>query len=631
MIIFFFSKVYLHYLWSWTFLGAPPGIGGPPALGAPRKPAFPKKKAIKPGIKMKTLHWKPINDKKIRGTIWEDVTKIEDDIIKTKADSAFFAPKKDKKEGDKDKDKESDDAKTEKTEEQKKKEEEREKTLQELFAAKKKKAKRKTASGSGGGAKKEKKEKKELIEFIDGKRSYNVSIGLARFKMKNADIKLAVLEMNEDVFNVDKLYKLISLAPTPEEVTQCQEYEGPEEDLAVCERFFNQFRNMDNVKERLQIWAYKMTFNEEYSDHERKVKLLMNMTQTIRESKGFKMTLATILACGNFINGGTKKGGKHGFELETLQKIGAYKTTDAKMSILGYIFKFLRQNYPNSLEWMDEMSTLPDVIRVETDNLDSEITKMDKDLEKVKGLLPDDKSHDDEKKDNDDDDDDDHDDQHKDKFNEVMSSFYIDANSKVQQLIKNFNETIQNVQELAKFYGEKVKPSQFKVEEFFGIFNEFRDTFIENKDKIIAQELEVERARKKEEAKRKRAAEMEALKQKKKLEKQKKQKEREEKRRRKAERKKKVGFAADADGDDADERRRKKRKKKGKTDKMLDEMGDAHKYLAKLRKNRKHKSKANLLGRKKSMFFKDRKQMMLDPAEIERLQKENSDNSGNDF
>jgi len=55
---------------------------------------------------------------------------------------------------------------------------------------------------------------------------------------------------------------------------------------------------------------------------------------------------------------------------------------------------------------------------------------------------------------------------------------------------------------------------------------------------------------------------------------------------------------------------------------MLDEMGDAHKYLAKLRKNRQsHKSKGNLLGsRKKSMFFKNRDKMMLDPTEIEKLQ-----------
>jgi len=86
--------------------------------------------------------------------------------------------------------------------------------------------------------------------------------------------------------------------------------------------------------------------------------------------------------------------------------------------------------------------------------------------------------------------------------------------------------------------------------------------------------------------------------------------EKEEKRRRRAAKRKKVGFVGDDDDDGVD-----RKEKKGKTDKMLDEMGDASKYLAKLRKNRKdHKSKANLLGRggrKKSMFFKDAKPLLL--------------------
>eukprot|EP01084_Bolivina_argentea_P319103 553498_1 len=556
-----------------------------------------KKKKQQPTIKMKTLHWKPISDKKIPGTIWEDITKLEDDLVKKTAAVAFFAPKKEKEE-------EKDTAEKE----EKKQSEEREKsTLEELFAAKKTKRKKKKKGGGDGGDKKPKKEKKELIEIIDGKRSYNVNIGLSRFKMKNSDIKQAVLAMDEEVFNIDKLYKLISLAPTPEEVTQMQSYEGPENDLALCERFFNQFRSMDNVRERLSVWAYKMTFDEEYNDQKRKVDLLSDMASKIKESEGLKLTLASILACGNFINGGTKKGAKHGFELETLSKIGAYRTTDSTMSILGYIFKFLRAHYPQSLDWIDQMETLPQVIRIETDNLDSEITKMDKDLEKVKDLLQENKS-----------------DNEKDRFQTVMQEFYDASDKKIKQLQKDFNETITGVMDLAKFYGEKVKPSQFKLEEFFGIFNEFRITFVDNRDKILKIENDKQKEAKKAAAKKKRAMEMAALKEKKKKEKEKKKRERDARKKRKNA-KKKVGFAS-AGGDAAGDSDKKRAKKKGKTDKMLDEMGDAHKYLAKLRKNRKQKSKGNLLvgamgNRKKSMFFQDRR-ALVPQHEVDKLRNE---------
>merc|ERR1712228_90676 len=170
-----------------------------------------------------------------------------------------------------------------------------------------------------------------------------------------------------------------------------------------------------------------------------------------------------------------------------------------------------------------------------------------------------------------------------------------------------------------------VKPSQFKLEEFFGIFHVFRLTFIENRDKIVKAEADKAKELKKIEAKKKRDLEMKALKEKKKAEKEKKRKEREERKAKRKNKKKRVGFAAAPGGDDEEVVSRKK--KKGKTDKMLDEMGDAKKYLSKLRNKRKQqKSKASLLGsRKKSMFFKDRKAMMLDPSEISKLQSETSD------
>eukprot|EP01083_Nonionella_stella_P051935 137962_1 len=460
-------------------MGAP--LLGPPGIGMKRKKAMAKKKKQQPTIKMKTLHWKPISDKKIPGTIWEDITKLEDDLVKKTAAVAFFAPKKEKEE-------EKDTAEKE----EKKQSEEREKsTLEELFAAKKTKRKKKKKGGGDGGDKKPKKEKKELIEIIDGKRSYNVNIGLSHFKMKNSDIKQAVLAMDEEVFNIDKLYKLISLAPTPEEVTQMQSYEGPENDLALCERFFNQFRSMDNVRERLSVWAYKMTFDEEYNDQKRKVDLLSDMATKIKESKGLKRTLASILACGNFINGGTKKGAKHGFELETLSKICAYKTTDSTMDILGYVYTFLEAHYPDSLKWIEEMKLLEDVIRIETDKLHCEIAKMDKDLGKVNALLKEKAEAKNEAIDD------------RDRFELVMTPFYKESSARIETLQNYFHVTITKVQDLAKFYGEEVKPSLFKLKDFFGIFNQFRAAFIVSRDKVINSGKDLEKA---EENERKQAA-----------------------------------------------------------------------------------------------------------------------------
>merc|ERR1712056_61016 len=100
-----------------------------------------------------------------------------------------------------------------------------------------------------------------------------------------------------------------------------------------------------------------------------------------------------------------------------------------------------------------------------------------------------------------------------------MGPFYHEAKDKLKQLQADFTSTNESIVDLAKFYGLKVKMSQFKVEEFFGIFNEFRLEFIESRDKILKVEAEKEKERRKVEAKRKRAEEMEALKERKRMKK----------------------------------------------------------------------------------------------------------------
>jgi len=119
----------------------------------------------------------------------------------------------------------------------------------------------------------------------------------------------------------------------------------------------------------------------------KKVDLIHDTTKSIRESKSFKQALATILAIGNYINGGSNNGQQHGFTIQTLEQIGDFKTADNNMSILGYLYLFLRKQYPNALNWVEEFKDLPATVRIESDNLNTEIGNMEKDLNKLKELI----------------------------------------------------------------------------------------------------------------------------------------------------------------------------------------------------------------------------------------------------
>ena len=142
---------------------------------------MPAKRKMVPKKKMKVLHWKPIRANQIPGTMWEDISKMEDDLVKEYFTEDFKSDMEAK--------------------------------FAEKERKRKKAAKKKAADGGdgGGGGESKKKEEKILVEIIDGKRSYNVMIGLSRFKMQNETIKECILKMDEELLNVDKIEKLIKV------------------------------------------------------------------------------------------------------------------------------------------------------------------------------------------------------------------------------------------------------------------------------------------------------------------------------------------------------------------------------------------------------------------------------------
>ena len=51
-----------------------------------------------------------------------------------------------------------------------------------------------------------------------------------------------------------------------------------------------------------------------------------------------------VLCLGNYLNGGTPRGGAHGFKLDTLLKLGTLKSTDNSINLLNYIAEYLMED-----------------------------------------------------------------------------------------------------------------------------------------------------------------------------------------------------------------------------------------------------------------------------------------------
>ena len=57
--------------------------------------------------------------------------------------------------------------------------------------------------------------------------------------------------------------------------------------------------------------------------------------------------LQLTLEIGNYLNGGTDRGGAYGFKLSSLQKLGKTKSVDGKMTLLNYVMMKL----PDANAW----------------------------------------------------------------------------------------------------------------------------------------------------------------------------------------------------------------------------------------------------------------------------------------
>ena len=62
-----------------------------------------------------------------------------------------------------------------------------------------------------------------------------------------------------------------------------------------------------------------------------------------------KPILSVVLTVGNYLNGGTPKGQADGFDIESLNKLIMVKDSTNKQTLLDYIVKIVKENYPERL------------------------------------------------------------------------------------------------------------------------------------------------------------------------------------------------------------------------------------------------------------------------------------------
>jgi len=403
----------------------------------PTGPQLPPKPKIKPSVPMRKLHWAQLDTKVVPGSMWKDIDEKDVKIDTTEFEALFcaVAPKK---------------AAVEKTPAQLAEEEKKKKAAEAV----------------------------QLIKLVDDKRSYNCDITLARFRMTHEHIRDSVLAMDEEVLPLEKLTGLIKIAPTIEEIELVKAHTGGP--LANTERFYLTLSVIPRLLNRLELWAFKQQFDGLASATDASLVCVESAIKEIRNSKSLTTILKTVLAFGNYMNGGTPKGQAYGFKLSALTKLENSKTWDNSSTLLDYVVSYIENKQPKAKGFADELGSVNAASRVEATFLTAEIRKMGGSLNQIKNELSKPGAS------------------AVDRFGPTMQKFYDSAHTTHAALNKRLEQAEKDYKALLAFMGEE---GDTKWEEFFKLFDSFVMSWKKSQSDMQAKAERAEKEKAREKAK----------------------------------------------------------------------------------------------------------------------------------
>ena len=301
--------------------GAPPPPPPPGAPAPPPKPVGPPPKPNpKPPKKVKAIFWSKIPDAQSENTIWKT---IDESKVKLQTDK-----------------------------------------LMDLFQAAETQPKKATAST--------KSEKPKLVELIEQQRAKSITIMLSKFRKYNAKQIAELIKKLDPSINAEAAGALKGNVPTPEEIAAVEAYDGDQNLLAPPELFIQAVSKVKMLQQHIDFLNLRETYQESFNDVDVPLKTLSQGFKQLKTSNQLKELLKLILAIGNFLNGGTNKGGAYGFKFDFFKKILDIRTNKPGFTLLNYIATIF-----DVTKLTEELNELPKCLQVDFDTAKQNYQKLD--------------------------------------------------------------------------------------------------------------------------------------------------------------------------------------------------------------------------------------------------------------
>ena len=363
---------------------------------------------------MKALQWEVIQPRDLKGTLWD---KLDDTKVKLNLD-----------------------------------------TLEEKFSQVKREKKKEPEKKAAA--------KKEKKTFLDPDRTRMINIVLNKIRLDSLEISDAIEQYDLKVLTQDICDLLLPIMPNEAEIKEVATFNGDVlQDLAICDQFVLIISGIIGYKERIKTILFKYNYLEDYLVISKEIKRVFKVFKFLKEDKNLQRLLEVMLALGNYMNGGSFRGGAFGYTLASLVKFSDTKSNG--YTFIDYTVKFIYEQIkePKVFEVLKKLKKFD---KMQYQSIVEGVKQMEnrwKDVQALKKIIT-------EKKDEL---------LEEDKSVSFLNDFYKDAEEKIKEVKTKFEKIGKDYEDIAKFFGEKA--DKFTLVQFVDTFRKFKNDLFESEKK----------------------------------------------------------------------------------------------------------------------------------------------------
>ncbi|XP_061389690.1 protein cappuccino, partial [Musca vetustissima] len=231
-------------------------------------------------------------------------------------------------------------------------------------------------------------------KVLDSKRSQNVGIISRSSHVDFCEIEHAIYHVDTSVVSLETLQQIMNIKATNEELELIKEAAQSDIPLDYPEQFLLKISQISMSTERISCIVFMAEFEECATLIERKLEVVLHLSQFLMESEELKLLFAIILTLGNYMNGGNRQRGQaDGFTLEILGKLKDVKSKESHTTLLHFIVRtYISRKRKEGVQLLEiplpipEPSDVERASQVDFDEVKRQISELNRQLKSTKAI-----------------------------------------------------------------------------------------------------------------------------------------------------------------------------------------------------------------------------------------------------